>query len=310
MKKRILKRMFVVAVLALLLPVRALAADTGDQVRIGEAGEVTVVSDHAGREGISSLQLSLTVEPESPGAGVSFSFADTSAKIAEYRYHEDNHTLNLYLAGTEALFDENGSLMLGMVSVRDGEGNAVPAAIRVQEDSLKYVYGTEVKSMSVDSEPTSGEDDSENESTPAPGPRPEVEEKLLKTLETAGTFAAEDYTEASYRVLKEAIAEAEALLRDPNRTEEQMEEALRNLENAIGALEPSSRVSGPGAGNQNPGGNGGGPSTAGSANTGDQTKILPYVFMLAAGGCVVIGLLVAERRRRSRLAARRRRRSR
>lgn len=284
MGKSILKKIFVILALVVLMSVPALAADTGDRVEIGENGEVTVSSDHAGKEEISSIQLSLMVEPAEPGVSVSFSFADTPAKIAEYRYHEEDGVLNLYLAGTESLFADSDSLKIG--TVVNGEGNPLAVSIRVVEDSLKYVYGTEVRTMSVDGElepPTEEEPGNE----PGPGPVSESERRLRETLETATAFSAGDYTGASYQVLKTAMAEAEAVLADPERTEDQILEALMNLENAIGALE---RIAGTSVGNN--GSAGSGTSLGTSANTGDQTKILPYVVLLIAAILLVSGLIL------------------
>lgn len=300
MRKQILTKIFVILALAVLLSVSSLAADTGDRVRIDEDGGVTVTSDHAGKEGISSLQLSLTVEPEDQAAGVSFVFADTPAKIAESRYHEEDGTLNLYLAGTKPLFDESGSLKIGTVA--DGSGNALPASIRVVENSLKYVYGTDVKAMSGEgaAEPST---DPEPE-LPSEGPRPEGEEELRQALDTAKTYAPENYTEASYQALKKAMEEAEAVLNDPTRTKERLEEALRNLENALGALVLSDRAAGPVVNNP-------GSGTGLGADTGDPTRILPWVILLVAAIVVmIVVLVVAARRRRSAPFGTRRRRRR
>lgn len=301
MSKSILKKIFVILTLAVLLSVPALAADTGDRVEIGESGEVSVYSDHAGKEGISSIQLALTVEPTEPGTAVAFSFADTPAKIAEYRYHEETGTLNLYLAGTEFLFDDSGCLRVG--TVVNGEGNPLSASIRVVEDSLKYVYGNEIRTMSVDGAAgPPAEEEPPTEGEPGPGPISEAETRLRETLEKAKALRAGDYTEATYQALLTAIAEAEAVLANPERTEEQILEALMNLENAMGALE--SVKGGPIAG-------GSGTELGGSAATGDQTEILPYIILLAAAIVVVGGLilfLVMKRRKQSNSFGTRRRR--
>jgi len=145
MKKWIINLVLTVWMLAVLLPVSALAANTNDKVQIANDGTVTISSNHAAAEGISSLQISLLVQPAEENAAVSFMFSDGVAEIAEYRYHADNGQLNLYLAGDKALFDQSGNLSVGAVTVQDQSGTPVQAYVSVVKDSLCYVYVTELK---------------------------------------------------------------------------------------------------------------------------------------------------------------------
>jgi len=126
------------AVLFLLLPMRVSA----DGLNIDAAGNVAIVSDHAAEDGISSLQFSLAVEAAS-GAQVEFQFLG-SARVQEYRYDGETGRMNVYIAGTEALFLEGtDTLAVGKILVSDGTGSA-SAAVSVVEDSLLYVYGTDL----------------------------------------------------------------------------------------------------------------------------------------------------------------------
>lgn len=138
--------MISVSLFAALLSLRVQAA-SGDGLRLDEGGTVTVVSQHAAKEGISSLCFSLSVESAN-GASVEFQFGDSKAKILDYRYDAAAGNLKVYLAGTEALFAEGtDALTVGKIKVLDGGGNEVTATVSAVENSLQYVYGTEVKTM-------------------------------------------------------------------------------------------------------------------------------------------------------------------
>lgn len=138
--------MISVSLFAALLSLRVQAA-SGDGLRLDEGGTVTVVSQHAAKEGISSLCFSLSVESAN-GASVEFQFGDSKAKILDYRYDAAAGNLKVYLAGTEALFAEGtDALTVGKIKVLDGGGNEVTATVSAVENSLQYVYVTEVKTM-------------------------------------------------------------------------------------------------------------------------------------------------------------------
>lgn len=132
--------------LAILPPVRVLAAGR-DGFRLDDGGTVTVVSQHAAKEEISSLGFSLLVETENADK-VEFQFAESSAEILEFRYDGNTKELNIYVAGTEALFAEGtDALTIGRVIVRDENGGDASAKVSVVGDSLQYVYGSELKTM-------------------------------------------------------------------------------------------------------------------------------------------------------------------
>ncbi len=131
---------------AALVPLRVRAA-SGDGLRMDEEGTVTIVSQHAAKEGISSLCFSLSVESAN-AAAVEFQFGESKAKILDYRYDQATGSINVYLAGTEALFAQGtDSLTVGRIKALDGNGNEVAATVSAVENSLRYVYGTELKTM-------------------------------------------------------------------------------------------------------------------------------------------------------------------
>lgn len=70
-----------------------------------------------------------------------------------------------------------------------------------------------------------------------------IDNKLKETLDRAKEYPKGDYTSKSYQELQRAIKKAREVLGDPNATEAQKQEALQELENAIGALEPASMES-------------------------------------------------------------------
>ena len=146
MKKEI-SRLFMTALVPVTLFSMQVHAASGDGFMLDEKGTVTIVSEHAAKEGVSSLQFSLSVN-SADASRVEFQFEGSNAKIADFRYDEGGKKLNVYLAGVDALFAENtDSLTVGRLVVLDGNGGNASAAVSVVEDSLQYVYGTELKRM-------------------------------------------------------------------------------------------------------------------------------------------------------------------
>ncbi len=302
MKKRIFNIVLTVLMIAVLLPVHALAANTNDEIQITDEGSVTITSEHAAREGIASLQVSLLVQPARENAEVSFVFSDSAAKVAEFRYHEDSGLLNIYLSGTEALFGDSDTLSVGTVVVQDQDGKDMTATVGVEKESLKYVYGTELiieeaevpeqpVTINADEptdpdqptetdEPTNPDEPTETDEPTNPDEPTETDEptnpddgneddsksetlkELEETLKNAESYVEGNYTKESYQAMKKAMEEAKAVLNSPMPTEEELANALQNLQNAMGALVPSNndtRTDGNNGGNGNDGsGNGNG----------------------------------------------------
>lgn len=129
------------------LPSMRVLAAGRDGFRLDDGGTVTVVSQHAAKEEVSSLGFSLLVESDNADK-VEFQFEESNAEILEFRYDENAKKLNIYVAGTEALFAEGtDSLTIGRVIVQDENGGEASAKVSVVEDSLQYVYGAELKTM-------------------------------------------------------------------------------------------------------------------------------------------------------------------
>lgn len=144
MIKQILTGAFTALMLFIARPTDSMAADTGDNVKIDDSGYVTLVSDHADKDDITTLRLSLNIEA-SPDADVSFRFSDDNkAKISEYRYNAESNQLNIYISGTESLFNDTDTLDIGAVEVSDKSGNAAAFKVSTSEDSLEYVYNNKL----------------------------------------------------------------------------------------------------------------------------------------------------------------------
>jgi len=276
------------------LPMTALADnDKADAVvfkQVPEGVSVRLILPKAAGEKTASLQLS--VEVKSAGSGeiddVAFKFAeivDKRAKVTEFRYQKDTGLLNLYVAGTEALYKDNeDTLTLGTITAKDQNAADVSVKAGVPKNALTLAEGTESRIVDLadnsdtqqgGSDPgTSGDgntpgtpgdgtnpggSDGNTPGTPGDGTNPggsdgntpgngdgsssgtgqTIDKKLKDTLKKADSYPKDKYTSKSYKALEKAKKKAQQVLNDPNATEKEKEAALRDLENAIGALEPA-----------------------------------------------------------------------
>lgn len=268
----------------------------------GSEAQLVLDLPQAAAEEISSLQIALSVSVSSDKAKIEFiPNSSLAAKIVESRYHSDTGVLNIYLAGTKALFSPSSPLTVGKLKITfDGSGEA-SATVGVVKDSLKFVRGSELVSPDDDvsypnsvkitaggKTPTTTSSDTEPEqppvstaisnepqppktdsnvppvtggqtNSPAPivqepdvqvpveNPNPDVQvpvenpnpadtSALAEALSRANSYKRESYTESSYNILAEAMNKAQALLTNPYATQDEIDEALLILENAIGTL--------------------------------------------------------------------------
>ncbi|WP_251388508.1 FIVAR domain-containing protein [Mediterraneibacter agrestimuris] len=250
-----------------LLPLQVSAAgEPGIQLQAEEnAASVSLTLPETVREHVYSLELSLRVESDAPEQlNAEFLFEEGLAKIAEYRYHEDTGILKIYLSGNRALF-EGEFLKLGKAVFSAADQEGVTVRVSVVEDSLKVVNGTKAEALqkitypetievknggTSDNEPgdgngeTDGSDGSEgNDGSDGNGDTDEDKDsvqalraELEKTLALAKTYKKEEYTADSFAKLEEAIKAAEEILGKQDAAKEELDAALKNLENAIGAL--------------------------------------------------------------------------
>lgn len=250
-----------------LLPLQVSAAgEPGIQLQAEEnAASVSLTLPETVREHVYSLELSLRVESDAPEQlNAEFLFEEGLAKIAEYRYHEDTGILKIYLSGNRALF-EGEFLKLGKAVFSAADQEGVTVRVSVVEDSLKVVNGTKAEALQKITYPetievknggtsdnesgdgngeTDGSDGSEgNDGSDGNGDTDEDKDsvqalraELEKTLALAKTYKKEEYTADSFAKLEEAIKAAEEILGKQDAAKEELDAALKNLENAIGAL--------------------------------------------------------------------------
>ena len=143
MIKKFLTGVFTALMFSSAMSIITTAAETDNRVKIDSSGKITLVSDNEAYDEITALQLSLKVNADED-ADVSFTFNDEdNINISEYRYNSDTKQLNIYLSGTDPLFEDN-LLDIGTVSVKDKSGNDVSFEITAPEESLKYVYNNKL----------------------------------------------------------------------------------------------------------------------------------------------------------------------
>ncbi|MDE6005512.1 MAG: hypothetical protein K2G88_09025, partial [Oscillospiraceae bacterium] len=127
-----------------------------DTVDIANDGGITLISNHANENQVSTLALVLNlkvrddVEEEISINNASFEFDNAlygKIKVLEYHsdYYQDSVKLTLYVSNTETVFDENGCLYLGRVIV---DGISLEA-IDIEKEPLEYVYHNEVACFNI-----------------------------------------------------------------------------------------------------------------------------------------------------------------
>lgn len=160
-----------------LLPSLRVSAENGEGLKVDESGQVTFYSREAVNDGMSSLCFSFKIAP-SDGMDVTdvrFDFEGSSAVIKESRYDKDTGKLNVYIAGAETAFPDNGGAVnLGRIVLRDGSGNEAGASADVQiaSGSLQYVCGSELKWLKDLEDPTIFWMKSSGAVAPSPSPTP------------------------------------------------------------------------------------------------------------------------------------------
>ncbi len=241
----------IVAVFAFIaiLPLRTEAAESTMQVTYNETeAAVKVTLPNAAQEKITTLSLSLKLEPDSTEnviPEVAFSPSLEGVKVKEYRYNESS--LNIYIAGTEPLFTagDNGDILeIGTVSLaKESTGEKVGFKVLVDESILQAVRGgasAEIQVSEASEDPDGpdgpGTSDPADPGTSDPAGPSETEpseiakarEDLRNMIEKAERIPKSDRTAD----LQSAIDKARLVLDDPNASLEDLKAALLELENA------------------------------------------------------------------------------
>lgn len=266
----------------------------------GSEASLELYFPQAAAEGIASMQMSVYVAANSDSVDLEFiPDSGLSAKIVESRYQSDTGTLNIYIAGTEALFSSYGSTKVGTIRISTSGSSAASASVEVARDSVRFVRSGELVSPDNDTDYPSSvtltaagqsspvtpnpaypnystgnyfpnitistdidhsfndtdrnpvhndgytEPDAdsggydailEEQDTIGENPNPPDTSALSDALSRADGYRKTDYTDGSYDELKDAEDKARETLSDPNATQDDIDEALLNVENAIGML--------------------------------------------------------------------------
>lgn len=311
-KRSVITAVILCCIMILNITVFAAADQKIELIANGSDAEVILTFPQAAAEEIASLQIALTVIANSDNAKIEFiPNSSLAAKIVESRYHSDTGVLNIYLAGTKALFNPSApSLNIGKVRISAENEDGVSANVGVVVDSVKFVRGSELvapdgvieypdavritagsggssqlpdpppassgsggtvtppadttsstaKPVDTTSAPESTKEPSQQTTVQSgndapsesntqsevsqPLPQETVGENfnpadtsaLSEALTRAGSYKQGTYTESSFNTLTEAVNKANALLSDPNASQEDIDKALLILENAIGML--------------------------------------------------------------------------
>ena len=258
--KKYIARIVVMLLIASVLPLQVSAAEKESIELAVEAEQVgvslTLPQSVSGN--ILSLQVGLKVDSNvQEETTATFQFSENVAKVADYRYNQEKGILNIYLSGTKTLF-QNGteSLKLGNVQINTTNENGATVHVSVVEDSVKMVKGTKTEVIQNIDYPEKAEiilgngGNQDNGGDPDNGgdqDNGEAQDKteLQQVMEMAKSYTQSEYTKESYAVLQKAMEMAQKVLDKEDATEEEITEALKNLENAIGSLVKKEDTSSP-----------------------------------------------------------------
>lgn len=300
-------------IICCIMPLTISASAANNEIKLetnGSEASLELYFPQAAAEEIASMQVSVYVAANSDSVDLEFiSDSGLASKIVESRYQSDTGTLNIYLAGTEALFSSYGFTKVGRIKISTSGSSAASAEVEVVKDSIRFVRSGELvspdgdtdypaavnitaagQSQSGTAEPSypsypsypnypagnyfpnislstdvennrnnrndnepvrngndnryDVDDDDDNyddfileeQDTAGENFNPPDTSSLLDALSRADDYKEKDYSESSYDALKDAVNKAEKLISDPNATQEDIDEALLNIENAIGML--------------------------------------------------------------------------
>lgn len=143
MKKLFFKCLLTALTFGALVSLNTTAAETAETdapnsiIIDEESNNIALSSENAAQDGINAIKMSLQVSSDD-AAEISFKFdRNNSVKVADFRYHEDTGTLNIYMADSEPIFTSD-TLNLGTVSAKNAEGQNVDVDITVPENALSF----------------------------------------------------------------------------------------------------------------------------------------------------------------------------
>lgn len=320
--KKYIARIVVMLLIASVLPLQVSAAEKESIELAVEAEQVgvslTLPQSVSGN--ILSLQVGLKVDSNvQEETTATFQFSENVAKVADYRYNQEKGILNIYLSGTKTLF-QNGteSLKLGNVQINTTNENGATVHVSVVEDSVKMVKGTKTEVIQNIDYPEKAEiilgngGNQDNGGDPDNGgdqDNGDAQDKteLQQVMEMAKSYTQSEYTKESYAVLQKAMEMAQKVLDKEDATEEEITEALKNLENAIGSLVKKEDTSSPSTDQDETTNQGADKNTSQNTDqkndknvvkTGDDSMVIPFVSAIAISVAAAAFIICRRMRRK------------
>jgi len=320
--KKYIARIVVMLLIASVLPLQVSAAEKESIELAVEAEQVgvslTLPQSVSGN--ILSLQVGLKVDSNvQEETTATFQFSENVAKVADYRYNQEKGILNIYLSGTKTLF-QNGteSLKLGNVQINTTNENGATVHVSVVENSVKMVKGTKTEVIQNIDYPEKAEiilgnggnqdngGDPDNDGDQDNGEAQDKTE-LQQVMEMAKSYTQSEYTKESYAVLQKAMEMAQKVLDKEDATEEEITEALKNLENAIGSLVKKEDTSSPSTDQDETTNQGADKNTSQNTDqkndknvvkTGDDSMVIPFVAAIAISVAAAAFIICRRMRRK------------
>lgn len=320
--KKYIARIVVMLLIASVLPLQVSAAEKESIELAVEAEQVgvslTLPQSVSGN--ILSLQVGLKVDSNvQEETTATFQFSENVAKVADYRYNQEKGILNIYLSGTKTLF-QNGteSLKLGNVQINTTNENGAIVHVSVVENSVKMVKGTKTEVIQNIDYPEKAEiilgngGNQDNGGDPDNGgdqDNGDAQDKteLQQVMEMAKSYTQSEYTKESYAVLQKAMEMAQKVLDKEDATEEEITEALKNLENAIGSLVKKEDTSSPSTDQDETTNQGADKNTSQNTDqkndknvvkTGDDSMVIPFVAAIAISVAAAAFIICRRMRRK------------
>ena len=218
--------LIVAAVLGTLLVQANDESDTG-------SNDITLnILETAGVPDITSLSFSVDVENVSDNADVSVIFSEELPEniIKESTYKD--RQLNIYIAGTQELFQNGTDLNIGTIKVNNDKDGARKIKLELIDDSVKFIN-------KFDEDILFPEEKVEllGELVDVPEEPAEVNKEVLDNkISEYSKLVESEYTQASWSDFKKVLEEAKQIQSDTTAKQQDVDDMIQKLEKAFAAL--------------------------------------------------------------------------